>query len=539
MNYPTSLNIMSIADNKGLVTTLAKRSEYTAPYPNTTLQPDWDLIEEIYSTYQSLSIASVRFTWIKGHQDKDAAYDELPVAAQYNIDADHLAEEYIDAHPHERPLSPLVPAARCLFQLRNETIHGHYNNKIREAASIPDLHRYLRRKHNWNNQTTRNIQWEWFRLAANNYSHTDNHLTKLVYEQLPTQAHKSKQGGHTWLSPNCRHCNQALETFDHLLRCDHPSSKKFRSDLPLKVLSYCKKKNTPHNFHVTIVVTLEQWVRDQPPLESIQASSAVHKLIHSQKQIGWTRFLRGFLSKQWHDYLEYEFNHNIEAPAPAHFDYDQFFSGLIKIMWEQQTNFWMDFLKSIQQNERSAQIPSRVDEYKMEIRHLYSLRGQVLPQHRDEYFPNRLSEFLDYSTPSQLRTYITNYKPAIRQSIKEAHKRATNSKRIYQFPGFHRNHCRPIRPTLENPLEPNSSDIPQQPTNIHIAPITRTNHRINPLLKQMTSLGTNAHNVTRNERERPHHKHTRWKPLQAVRDKFQSFFTTITTPNTNNKQQHK
>ena len=58
MTYPQHLKIISMADNQGLVTTLAKRNEYTTPYPNSTLQSDWDLIEEIYTTYQHLNIAN-------------------------------------------------------------------------------------------------------------------------------------------------------------------------------------------------------------------------------------------------------------------------------------------------------------------------------------------------------------------------------------------------------------------------------------------------------------------------------------------------
>jgi hypothetical protein len=161
MAYPQNLNIVSIADNKGLVTTLAKRSEYSTPYPNSTLQPDWDLIEEIYSTYHNLTIANVRFMWVKGHQDTDTAYDELPVAAQYNVDADQLADAYLEAHPNERTVSPLVPAARCLLQLRNETMHGHYTTKIREAAALPDLFGYLRHKYKWSKQVSSNYKHEY------------------------------------------------------------------------------------------------------------------------------------------------------------------------------------------------------------------------------------------------------------------------------------------------------------------------------------------------------------------------------------------
>jgi hypothetical protein len=155
-----------------------------------------------------------------------------------------------------------------------------------------------------------------------------------------------------------------------------------------------------------IVIALENWVRGQAPLESTLARTAVHELTLYQRQIGWTRFRRGFLSKQWQDYLEYERNHNEEAPAPPHFDYDQFFSGLIKVMWEVQSTFYMQFPQTT--TVRVTTPPQKTEKYKTEIRYLYSLLRQVLSQHRDDYFLQRLSYFLEHSSPSQLQTYITN-----------------------------------------------------------------------------------------------------------------------------------
>jgi hypothetical protein len=50
MTYPQHLQIISMTDDQGLLTTLTKRKEYTTPYPNTSLKSYWDLIEEIYTT---------------------------------------------------------------------------------------------------------------------------------------------------------------------------------------------------------------------------------------------------------------------------------------------------------------------------------------------------------------------------------------------------------------------------------------------------------------------------------------------------------
>jgi hypothetical protein len=304
---------------------------------------------------------------------------------------------------------------------------------------------------------------------------------------------------------------------------------------------FCKKKNTPHNFHVTIVIALEHWVRDQTPLEMIQASSAVHKLHHAQRQIGWTRFLRGFLSQQWRDYLEYELNHNQDAPAPDHFDYNHFFSGLIKVMWEQQTKFWMEFQQGLHHNTTSEQPPAKTEEYRLEVRHLYGLRDQVLPQHRDEYFPQKLSDYLDNSTSTQLQNYITNYKPAIRRSIREARRRSTNSRPIYQFPGFQRHHQPRHHP--ETTPAPNASNTQQHPANTTANSLIRgtldtTAQALRRTFAQTTLLGAFVNtNLTRNTRERPPHKHSRWKPLRAAQDRFQAFFTnTNQTQDTNNQK---
>jgi hypothetical protein len=101
-----------MADNQDLVTTITKREKNTAPYPNTTLQSDWDLIKEIYTTYQHLNIANVSFKWIKGHQDTDIPYDKLSIPAQFNVDADRLAEEYLETNFLRSRISPVGPRGK-------------------------------------------------------------------------------------------------------------------------------------------------------------------------------------------------------------------------------------------------------------------------------------------------------------------------------------------------------------------------------------------------------------------------------------------
>jgi hypothetical protein len=555
--YPADLQISSLADNKGLQTSLKNRMTYDTVYPNSTLKPDWDLIEEIFSTYTNIPNLQVTFDWIKGHQDDDIAYERLSIPAQYNVDADGLANDYM-AFPSSapRPTSLQVPAARCLLYIRKKTIHGHYIREIRQAASLPPLFAYLRRKYQWPQAVIKDIRWDWFKLAADNYQHTDNHLMKLVYEQLPTQSFKSKQGGQTWLSTTCRHCNQGVdETFAHLLfRCDHPFSQRFRKTLPLKVITYCKKKKTPHNFQVTMVIAFEDLLRDRSPLEAIEASPAVHRLIHAQKKIGWSSIFRGFFSDQWQKYLAHELHHNPRKGAPDYFDISSFYSGLIRLIWEQQSLLWKD----LQKQECSADADTsggidRHEEYKREIRHLYTFKSLVLPQHREDYFPRRLSDFLTRSTPTQLQNYITNYKQAIRRSVHIAKQRATSSQRIFTFPGFQRRQ-RPasscsgdsdIESTTVSDSSTNSritqaQSAPHSPSNSNETatsrfprlPVGHTHsHTQRPTFVQTKIAFANklriAPPVERNStlRERPPHKHSRWKHFQAAQAVFRRYFT--------------
>ena len=82
--------IKLICDNEGLITRLKQSIQYTTPFPNDTLQPDWDLTNAIITTLQGTSLQPT-FAHIKGHQDKHIEFDFLPLEAQLNCEADHEA----------------------------------------------------------------------------------------------------------------------------------------------------------------------------------------------------------------------------------------------------------------------------------------------------------------------------------------------------------------------------------------------------------------------------------------------------------------
>jgi hypothetical protein len=90
--YGRRLPILSISDNKGLVTRVSDRHKYTMVYANATLAADSDLsTEQIHQTlFEDAKIPCHAYEWVKGHQDDHREYESLPVTAQYNIRADNL-----------------------------------------------------------------------------------------------------------------------------------------------------------------------------------------------------------------------------------------------------------------------------------------------------------------------------------------------------------------------------------------------------------------------------------------------------------------
>jgi hypothetical protein len=259
----------------------------------------------------------------------------------------------------------------------------------------------------------------------------------------------------------------------------------------------------------------------------------VQQLAQAQQKIGWTRLLRGFLSKHWLIYLEQEFN-NGGYPMPSSIDTKVFFSGLIRTMWVCQSKFWTEHQSDIHKPEKGTTSAATIAETKAEVQYLYSMRLQVPIQQREEYFPKNIREFLKSSSHQQLRNYIENYKPAIRKSIKIAKEEANKAPRIFSYQGFTRTRTKRTTRIRPNELHNDQDNeiLLLQPT-IALGPetlaaeeaITAPTIRV---LKQMTLTEQNPPvNTTTTQHQVPkehHHKHSKWKLMHVVQDRFKNFF---------------
>jgi hypothetical protein len=281
---------------------------------NSTLAPDWDITEEIHATLEEIKLTNQAFKWVKGHQDDDTSYDALPVDAKYNVEADDLADQFMQQYGKPRMISPLLPAAKCTLQIGTTTRCAHFTKAIRQAVALPELFAYLATKYTWSPSTHADVDWDTLQAAANNYQASDNHLLKLVYDQLPTRKHKSKS--ESWVQSQCRHCTHP-KTFYHLMQCTCPISVQFRQTLPNAVQHHCNVyADTPRSFTSTIVQALRDWLNNTPVLKNTETLERKHPVIVVQSKIGCgTPFSKALFQNDGTDFLPRNLPDNL-PPAP-------------------------------------------------------------------------------------------------------------------------------------------------------------------------------------------------------------------------------
>jgi hypothetical protein len=286
-----NLNIVAVADNQGMIKSLKDRMSYDKVYPNSTLRPDWDILEEIIRRYSSIPIRSVSFQWEKGHQDESGPDRILTPQAQFNINSDALAAKYTQMHGLSlHQVTPMYPTIQCNLHIDGATISGNYRNTLRLIESEPVLFTYLKAKHGWTDGVCDDVDWDAFCMAARSYSLTEVHLLKLVHDKLPMRKQVSQH--QEWTKAECYYC-AAPNTMDHLQRATcNPASVKFQTDIRKSVHRYMLHRSCPHKFVDQFLSALDHWTT-----MGAMESRMHHATMRGQSAIGWRLLTRGFLTR--------------------------------------------------------------------------------------------------------------------------------------------------------------------------------------------------------------------------------------------------
>jgi len=413
-------------------------------------------------------------SWVKGHQDSDDP--DLPVEAKYNIRADKLAGQSSFSIPTTPNSTVVMPGTKCVFQLGNRQINGHYTRAVRNAYLLPQYFAYLEERHNWTTTQRQSVDWKIFERAASAIQCHQVQLVKLVHRKLPTNHELHKSNPHH--SAQCHYCN-SCESFNHLLLCNSKVSQQFRDNIIEEISTYMIRKDAPPTFQSTFIATIQQQMGHTPT--TAPHSPDLRLCQTQQTSLGPSSLLQGFYTQTWRKFYDKE---NTQYGLDQHTPSIDFFSGLINLIWNEQLKFWDNHLQETNNTTNSAQTRTTADkllQYKTRIRLLHAQRHLCLPAHQDIYFHEDVDEYLQTATGTQMHQYLHHYEPAITHSIRSTTSRQTRT--LFTFPGF------------QLTRDPNFRCR-------HIPPLTRATEN------QATNTSLSSRGTHSNIQNR---KHTRWK----------------------------
>ena len=176
-------------------------------------------------------------------------------------------------------------------------INKWLNSSIHQALTSNSFINYLRTKFNWNHSAHHEVDWQQRITASHKVpKHHLPWLIKLGTNRLPLNGEKFHQSPTVFCSL-CKRCN---ETSDHFLTCKQypsPTAQQLRDLFTI----YNKYNIDPH-----LRILLTRIIKGLPcDLHHICQAHPTFPitdyklLLHSQHQIGWINFLKGYPSKQW------------------------------------------------------------------------------------------------------------------------------------------------------------------------------------------------------------------------------------------------
>ena len=431
-NHPLPWDGVLATDSQSLLETLtlAPTSDNQALYcirkPAHYLDvlcPEWDLVSMILQ--ELLHWPSLRLKHVRGHQDRDADYDTLPLLAQLNVDADTMANRYQCEFGASNTVVQLTQTAGVHLVAPHGTITSHYATSIRHQATRPGLYKYLQDQNGWTDHTMDTINWKAHGTCLRRQIKRKTHFTKYVHGILPTGriVHRNDQ-----VRNKCPCCKTNVEDWNHILKCNHPSRETWRTNLLLQLQKKCNTLKTRPVIQRVLHDGLKGWLESEnligyslsPALYPVE----VHRLIHQQNLIGWHHILLGRHTSEWANLQDnFYIRINEEERRTKHKRTGQKWqTTLTTWLWDQWWELWVSRNKDLHGADAVARAKAATREVHRTLRELYDLRNRVDNSLRPLFFPT-LQAHMDQPT-WVTQNWISLHASLIRDNVKHATARA-------------------------------------------------------------------------------------------------------------------
>jgi hypothetical protein len=432
-NQAPTWQIQMMTDNKGLITRVETSMPFTDPFPNLTLQADWDITNEIVTSLPTLQTQPA-FLHVKGHQDDKIAYDELTLNAQMNVDAGSEAGDFQNNYPAYRPMIPCLPSNRAQLHLGGKVIPSKLKRHIREAFTVPPYMKYLQERFQWTEQCASTVDWKAYTQAIGRFNMRRIQITKLCNDLLPTARWANRYDSLT--TDHCLHCGEQ-EDCDHLLQCNFAPRILWRNDLLVHLRTAHASTECDPCLLDILIDGLDSWFQHKT-LVKTQYPRSYHRLIWEQEQIGWRHLFNGHLTQQWRVKQDrYVRQMGIHT---RHNTGSGWTLRMMTILWRDFFVLWRTRNEAIHGHDLKSQLVAQKRKLRIEIEFLHDKRDQVLACDTDLFLAKTtaaLHTYLDIKTVSHTQNWLNIWKPILLSSIASAKELSLNGVRTLQtyYPG--------------------------------------------------------------------------------------------------------
>jgi ribonuclease HI len=388
-NVPLPLKFRLCCDNQGLIKRVTrvfqtKRREFV----NETLLPERDLIEAIVTTIRNLG--HVQLEHVKGHQDSNKPLHQLPLPAQLNVAADHLAgiaqdrlEEMAEQYRTETttPVHSVNPAEVLLklpdwgsgTTLEPVLVTRKLRHTLREAVSIAKSYQQLQSE-GWSPETFRIVDWEAFQSAVSNTRETRTFTIKLINDLLPTgkRVHLYKE----YYDDRCPSCDSRQEDRDHLFQCQDAQRDQWRTQFVENMTKTMQGVDTSPDLKRLLTEGLMSYFHDTP--YQLEGPEEIQHLALEQERIGWHQLLFGKFVKEWRTVQE-AYLEATKTPLKINNHGVRWTCHLIHAIWREVRQLWDIRNEARHGKDKDARDARQYEQAVRETQWLYKFRDKCSP----------------------------------------------------------------------------------------------------------------------------------------------------------------
>jgi hypothetical protein len=397
-----------VCDNEAMVKEFNTTFDHRKAQPNHTTIAEWDILIEVWKTKEQLSEKSITMNHIKGHADNQQSYNRLTLLQQLNVDADKLANEYIQDHPTKNyTKANIFPSSGIQFHLEKGTITNQLKRNMKEARRHAPHVKYLCKKNGWDEEKFDTIAWEQHRRAINR--HIKQKVTMVKYLNGISPVGKVVSRYDKKYTAQCPSCDEPVETQDHLHQCNNPTREQWRQQLKDSTLQVMERYGCTESMKKLWLDGIEKGLKPEEDT-MVECDPTLQTIRDAQQHIGWNQMLKGRIAKAW---IQYQREAMGEA-ATKRRNATTWSTEMVSTIFEQWLKLWKMRNEDRHGKDTKAKKEAERKQAIRELEQMYEEHGDT--QEEEVWMLQReLNEQREKSTYI-IRATISNYRPVLEGS---------------------------------------------------------------------------------------------------------------------------